>query len=204
MDRNCPTCQWRRSVKVALRKESVDRNRVWLICLMLGIVVALRKESVDRNQGMHYDNYNLHWSLSARRAWIEMKSGLHPLIASLVALRKESVDRNGLGLGYYRDDVSSLSARRAWIEINTTPSSYVVPMSLSARRAWIEILRLITLLKGFSVALRKESVDRNFCVKLLLQLTKVSLSARRAWIEIPDISSKIWYCGSRSPQGERG
>ena len=23
----CPTCQWRRSVKVALRKESVDRNR---------------------------------------------------------------------------------------------------------------------------------------------------------------------------------
>ena len=34
--------------------------------------VALRKESVDRNQGVHYDNYNLHWSLSARRAWIEM------------------------------------------------------------------------------------------------------------------------------------
>ena len=33
-------------------------------------------------------------SLSARRAWIEIKSGLHPLIASLVALRKESVDRN--------------------------------------------------------------------------------------------------------------
>ena len=22
--------------------------------------VALRKESVDRNQGVHYDNYNLH------------------------------------------------------------------------------------------------------------------------------------------------
>ena len=34
--------------------------------------VALRKESVDRNQGVHYDNYNLHWSLSARRAWIEI------------------------------------------------------------------------------------------------------------------------------------
>ena len=35
--------------------------------------VALRKESVDRNQGAHYDNYNLHWSLSARRAWIEIR-----------------------------------------------------------------------------------------------------------------------------------
>ena len=34
-------------------------------------------------------------SLSARRAWIEMISGLQPLIASVtVALRKESVDRN--------------------------------------------------------------------------------------------------------------
>ena len=33
-------------------------------------------------------------SLSARRAWIEIKSELQPLIASLVALRKESVDRN--------------------------------------------------------------------------------------------------------------
>ena len=33
-------------------------------------------------------------SLSARRAWIEIKSGLQPLIASVVALRKESVDRN--------------------------------------------------------------------------------------------------------------
>ena len=36
-------------------------------------------------------------SLSARRAWIEIKSGLQPLIASLVALRKESVDRNRNG-----------------------------------------------------------------------------------------------------------
>ena len=36
--------------RVALRKESVDRN----LCLILGMVhttVALRKESVDRNKG---------------------------------------------------------------------------------------------------------------------------------------------------------
>ena len=40
------------------------------------------------------------------------------------------------------------------------------------------------------VALRKESVDRNFCVKLLLQLMMVSLSARRAWIEISNFTQK--------------
>ena len=56
--------------------------------------VALRKESVDRNK-LYLVNEKEHArSLSARRAWIEIKSGLQPLIASLVALRKESVDRN--------------------------------------------------------------------------------------------------------------
>ena len=57
--------------------------------------VALRKESVDRNNGVHYDNYNLHWSLSARRAWIEIVDYI--------------ID--------YVNDAMSLSARRAWIEI---------------------------------------------------------------------------------------
>ena len=41
-----------------------------------------------------------------------------------------------------------------------------------------------TVLCTFAVALRKESVDRNFCAKLLLRLMMPSLSARRAWIEI--------------------
>ena len=35
--------------------------------------------------------------------------------------------------------------------------------SLSARRAWIEILCLRLMFWPFRVALRKESVDRNFC-----------------------------------------
>ena len=56
--------------------------------------VALRKESVDRNFYTVQIVIVVMKSLSARRAWIEMKSGLHPLMASLVALRKESVDRN--------------------------------------------------------------------------------------------------------------
>ena len=36
-------------VKVALRKESVDRNMESLILPLSGALVALRKESVDRN-----------------------------------------------------------------------------------------------------------------------------------------------------------
>ena len=35
--------------KVALRKESVDRNAVWADAYIKGMFVALRKESVDRN-----------------------------------------------------------------------------------------------------------------------------------------------------------
>ena len=51
---------------------------------------------MDRNQGVHYDNYNLHWSLSARRAWIEITSARVPSKGGGVALRKESVDRNNI------------------------------------------------------------------------------------------------------------
>ena len=81
------------------------------------LVVALRKESVDRNQGVHYDNYNLHWSLSARRAWIEMTRMAFWFFAALVALRKESVDRNFDTVQIVIVVMKSLSARRAWIEI---------------------------------------------------------------------------------------
>ena len=71
VDRNKYVVQCRKVMGVALRKESVDRN-TYIIGRLLKCCVALRKESVDRNQGVHYDNYNLHWSLSVRRAWIEM------------------------------------------------------------------------------------------------------------------------------------
>ena len=57
---------------VALRKESVDRNQRIAKPFREQFKVALRKESVDRNgmviNGVSYDV----WSLSARRAWIEM------------------------------------------------------------------------------------------------------------------------------------
>ena len=60
--------------KVALRKESVDRNYLDLVSGELRIV-ALRKESVDRNHTTSEAVPN----------------------AKAVALRKESVDRNVIG-----------------------------------------------------------------------------------------------------------
>ncbi len=78
-------------------------------------------------------------SLSARRAWIEIRRFCTVPYTLLVALRKESVDRN---CGSKADNAAagaSLSARRAWIEIKSLASTVDAAPSLSARRAWIEI-----------------------------------------------------------------
>ena len=58
--------------------------------------------------------------------------------------------------------------------------------SLSARRAWIEMDVIAKTGLFTSVALRKESVDRNSCYLDNIEITQASLSARRAWIEIID------------------
>ena len=49
MDRNTKLGYSCAIAKVALRKESVDRNRRWVFTAILPRGVALRKESVDRN-----------------------------------------------------------------------------------------------------------------------------------------------------------
>ena len=85
---------------VALRKESVDRNVCALLCGCSVLRVALRKESVDRNAAVHVQHRPGHASLSARRAWIEI--------------------RTFSALAVY---LSSLSARRAWIEIRSVQCS---------------------------------------------------------------------------------
>ena len=57
----------------------------------------------------------------------------------------------------------SLSARRAWIEMPWGGWGARPPrVSLSARRAWIEIFPVSVPSGAPTVALRKESVDRNF------------------------------------------
>ena len=103
------------------------------------------------------------WSLSARRAWIEIRSGGILSVWAFVALRKESVDRN--------DKISTVLITRERVALRKesvdrnkqreTGSLFFLG-SLSARRAWIEILvfaRQVCLTCW--VALRKESVDRN-------------------------------------------
>ena len=67
-------------------------------------VVALRKESVDRNLSFPLVAGSLITSLSARRAWIEIRA------VSTISPRCRS----------------SLSARRAWIEIFL--SEYMIPV----------------------------------------------------------------------------
>ena len=79
----------------------------------------------------------------------------------MVALRKESVDRNKIGENLTDRKRRSLSARRAWIEIAPEENPTQKRKSLSARRAWIEILVPSYTRLAITVALRKESVDRN-------------------------------------------
>ena len=110
--------------------------------------VALRKESVDRNAPPVNGEGLSSWSLSARRAWIEI-TNFHPAsLCDLVALRKESVDRNSEDWLNAARLSRSLSARRAWIEIHLP--------------GWLRVLEV--------VALRKESVDRNFVVCCIIAL----------------------------------
>ena len=97
-----------------------------------------------------------------------------------VALRKESVDRNARLNVLTMLMSESLSARRAWIEISRARIQYCPQPSLSARRAWIEMDWASVISAMTSVALRKESVDRNHAAKyrripLLVALRKESV-----------------------------
>ena len=63
--------------------------------------------------------------------------------------------------------------------------------SLSARRAWIEIVSVGVAYGTGQVALRKESVDRNFHKDFRNLFFDRSLSARRAWIEIHNSNGRL-------------
>ena len=72
-------------------------------------MVALRKESVDRNVIFVPVPLIQQMSLSARRAWIEIVAVRAVRYQDRVALRKESVDRNGLLLLTYHRKFGSRS-----------------------------------------------------------------------------------------------
>ena len=102
--------------------------------------VALRKESVDRNTRLGVQATAKVVSLSARRAWIEMRMNNYSASTRSVALRKESVDRNASRSG--RMGVACMVAlRKESVDRNASDTRYQRYgwLSLSARRAWIEI-----------------------------------------------------------------
>ena len=95
----------------------MDRNVFWKLPVMSTQEVALRKESVDRNRTPHQRNTRPMPSLSARRAWIEIIDYIVDYIndASLSA-RRAWIEIVAAHFGS-RKLKKSLSARRAWIEI---------------------------------------------------------------------------------------
>ena len=78
---------------VALRKESVDRNRKSTPGIFCCNAVALRKESVDRNFGK--GQFLCNQVVALRKESVDRNLQTNFRAAHLlVALRKESVDRN--------------------------------------------------------------------------------------------------------------
>ena len=142
MDRNTQRRDFKRLGLVALRKESVDRNRYAGDRTATQTAVALRKESVDRN-GLgfrhHRDDvpvalrkesvdrnyfgllFGCHAAVALRKESVDRNTSIDNITQGVfnVALRKESVDRNTLTVKRMNLRNGSLSARRAWIEIST-------------------------------------------------------------------------------------
>ena len=135
------------------------------------------------------------------------------------------MDRNGQAGNGSAECVWSLSARRAWIEINHKVTAQRLDRSLSARRAWIEINFGSRHSTSNSVALRKESVDRNQCMSALFRCRSVALRKesvdRNTVILLPIFTppvalrkesvdrnivlvDAVAVQAGRSPQGERG
>ena len=142
--------------------------------------VALRKESVDRNIRSISAQTAPSWSLSARRAWIEMILKQAEFAPTLVALRKESVDRN-----IWVDKTQSaprVALRKESVDRNST---------------------YVTRLPRAQVALRKESVDRNIWVDKTQSAPRVALRKESVDRNIPS-NGTLRSTHSRSPQGERG
>ena len=189
-------------------------------------LVALRKESVDRNLQHQSTLSGVQPSLSARRAWIEIRCRTSICSGWIVALRKESVDRNIAVVFKSYLHCVSLSARRAWIEITSWRGNHRCAWSLSARRAWIEISTCGTSWPlSVSLSARRAWIEIRKYHPGCLNASR-SLSARRAWIEIKllilytkpfnvalrkesvDRNLGCFRMGGflpgRSPQGERG
>ena len=96
------------------------------------------------------------WSLSARRAWIEISTLFGAVSCPLVALRKESVDRNPVS-AWKLTVYPMVALRKESVDRNSRGMNIIlfITASLSARRAWIEILLVYLASIRYIVALRK-------------------------------------------------
>ena len=98
----------------------------------------------------------------------------------------------------------SLSARRAWIEIHLFASSGV-DFTVALRKESVDRNMIVLVARlMYSVALRKESVDRNNTMQVIVivmdtvALRKESVDRNRLTLSV----RLLMFC--RSPQGERG
>ena len=94
---------------------------------------------MDRNLSMGLDGRFKLWSLSARRAWIEIVVSACAPSANGVALRKESVDRNMSVTEYGLKWIVALRKESVDRNGRIMNVSNGLKRSLSARRAWIEM-----------------------------------------------------------------
>ena len=90
--------------------------------------VALRKESVDRNVRAKGSTVGGARSLSVRRAWIEMPQWSAWDYKRCVALRKESVDRNKWW-GFPYIPLAKVALRKESVDRNCKASVAVVDAS---------------------------------------------------------------------------
>ena len=89
----CPTVLC--TFAVALRKESVDRNATWMRTTKQQLWSLSARRAWIEIKRRTYQQGGKQVSLSARRAWIEISRAANCQHRShRVALRKESVDRN--------------------------------------------------------------------------------------------------------------
>ena len=95
----------------------MDRNRDNEMALQEGMKVALRKESVDRNGWEKHGNAEELQSLSARRAWIEIEISNTYIKAFSWSLSARRAWIEICAQTPLQRCARSLSARRAWIEI---------------------------------------------------------------------------------------
>ena len=139
MDRNRSTCKRPVAWIVALRKESVDRNRCNLLLLLpTQLSLSARRAWIEIEEFCKYADVS--GSLSARRAWIEIACKASITFETWASLSARRAWIEILALDQYLNEQEvSLSARRAWIEIIFESIKRYSPQSLSARRAWIEI-----------------------------------------------------------------